>query len=301
MKLVRSSIRRSRVGFIQTFALFLTLASGLFQISSVEAAEPERTIWRGLSDSTLVGLRCENLGLIRQRMVDETKLGTVLFNDQRSESLMQWIEELGSEGLASTGSLDDFGLTVDDLAQVLLGSWGLAMVQVDEPEFSVDAYFIGWLSSETELVEKLWLAIGQAVDGMEDGEILDSVTSESIDGADVLSMRVIDNDFIKVTGREGNVALIAKTERHLIYIQSSETVNAGQTAEVSEYLVDELSQLLVRVESSDTDFVASLGAGPEFEPEEQRDEDLILEIVGDTSRVIGWTRQKIVEEESETF
>ena len=135
---------------------------------SESAESPLRSSWECLPENTLIAVRIPNGGAAVETLKKTTKLGTVALDDKRIEGLREllvtqgWWEPVQKD-------LDQYGLSLDDLAQVFAGEIGFAAVMAEDSPTVRDQsrpvpFGLAWLEPGQELSQRLWRVIERLIE-----------------------------------------------------------------------------------------------------------------------------------------
>ena len=130
-----------------------------------------RPTWECLPEETVVAFRVPDAKSIAKLLVDQTKLGAVLLDEGRVNTLRDFLMEQNfSLWKDLHNDLKEFGFKAEDLQQLCSGAVGFAVVVDPMSGDELQAAGIGWLAPGEEQSTRVWDAIGKAVELHADDE-----------------------------------------------------------------------------------------------------------------------------------
>ena len=173
-----------------TLLVGLLCALGL----TVPASAQEQRSWRCLPQETALAICIANGQVFVDAMRTNTKLGEVLFSAARLEQVKDLIVDLpDGEWEEFHEKLSDYGIEPADLPQLLAGESGFALV-IDQGQAAPDelALFVGlgWIQPGEELAERIYTAIGKAVEDYVDEEHPVTRVDIELEGMPVMHLTV---------------------------------------------------------------------------------------------------------------
>lgn len=151
----------------------LVLLVGTTGLSPTSAEPtPVQPTWQCLPEETAFAVRIPDGRAVAKAFLENTKLGAVLFSDERMAAVTELLQDEDSQGWSKfQASLTEYGFTVDDLINLFAGESGYAVVI--SPHDQQDVPFVAglaWLQPGSALAERVCTAVGEAVQKHEDDE-----------------------------------------------------------------------------------------------------------------------------------
>lgn len=173
-----------------TLLVGLLCALGL----TVPASAQEQRSWRCLPQETALAICIANGQVFVDVMRTNTKLGEVLFSEARLEQVKDLIVDLpDGEWEEFHEKMSDYGIDPADLPQLLAGESGFALV-IDQGQAAPDelSLFVGlgWIQPGEELAERIYTAIGKAVEDYADEEHPVTRVDIELEGMPVMHLTV---------------------------------------------------------------------------------------------------------------
>ena len=164
----QSTSHFSRIIFL--FCLLLTLAAAPSRVWS-EASEPIIATWNCLPEETAFAMRIPNGKAIAEACVQNTKLGTVLFSEKRKKAVDETLRKTDSEEWSEfQKQLSEYGITTDDMLQLLAGESGLAILVTKDEQGEARALALTWIEPGVELAARAYKILGRIIEEHEDDE-----------------------------------------------------------------------------------------------------------------------------------
>ena len=127
--------------------------------------------WNCLPEETALAIRIPNGKAVAEAYVQNTKLGAVLFSEKRKQLVADALRKSDSaEWPEFQEKLAEYGLTTDDLLQLLAGESGYAVLVVDDQQGESLALGLAWLEPGDELATRLYKILGRIIEEQEDDE-----------------------------------------------------------------------------------------------------------------------------------
>lgn len=152
--------------------------------------------WRSLNgEDTFFAARIPNGSGAASALLNNTKLGQVMFSDKRMESLREMIAEETEEGEDSLlNALLKYGFTIDDLPKLLAGETGVAYLRSEAAGDKTAMLGVFWLQPDGEINARILSAIGEAIEEQEDDEYPIERSDIQLAGHDVMQFLVPEID-----------------------------------------------------------------------------------------------------------
>ena len=150
-------------------AALAALALSVLPVTTAGAEDqPPRSAWHCLPENTIAAVRIPHGRALADALRDNTKLGTVMFSQERIEKLKTMIKEQDPDQWEQVNqTLADYNLTMDDFPQILSGESGAGVVlQKQEGRVAV----LAWVEPGEELAGRLINAVKKLIDDHEDDE-----------------------------------------------------------------------------------------------------------------------------------
>ncbi|MDC0935249.1 hypothetical protein OAS39_03105 [Pirellulales bacterium] len=209
----------------------LLLASGSL-CCGAEPPEAALNIWQHLPAETAVALRCPDGQAVVDAMVNDTRLGAVLLSPERRQIVTELLAaELESQPNDEQDNplqaLAGYGFEPGDVATLLEGESGYAMLVPREDDESLMPVGIGWLTPGEELADRVFTAIGEAIEERSDREHPVRRVDTEIAGRTVMQLSLpyfeyehpdeynLPDDFHELEGEERQAALQRAREEYL--------------------------------------------------------------------------------------
>lgn len=139
--------------------------------SACAIAAEDRSSFESLPTQTVLAVRMPEPAAVMQKLTETTRLGNVMFGDNRLTRLMEVLKNhSGEEWEEFASDLAKVGLTPEELPKYLQGDMGYALVMVDRQIKLTDEHdapmLVGllWLTPGAEQAAKLVEAIAKAVE-----------------------------------------------------------------------------------------------------------------------------------------
>lgn len=253
-------------------------------LPSVASAQPVST-WQQLPESTLAAGRLIGDETVVGRLREETKLGEVIFSEERLGRVGELIAERLREDAENVSNiLKNHDLEAIDLTALLSGETGIAVIAGDEDTPS-NSHGLLWFSSSDERFPKLLNAFEELLEELEADEVIQIFDTE-IDGTPALTVQ-------KPTGEVLDNAVLAMLEDRLVIAYSLGMVSADDADEHTRWLSDSLAVALG--DSSDSYFAAMAA---DNRPIENAD-TLFFEAAADIQGFIDWS-SRLANDETES-
>ena len=149
----------------------ISLVSCLFCIvlpADFVSAEPEHSAWQCLPEETVFAARIPNGSQFGEALVKNTKLGTLLFSEKNKAELINVLEQIGEEWEDFQQSLEEFGLSTDDLIQILAGDSGFALLVENETGDQPRPSSLAWIGPGEELTGRAFEILSKVIASQED-------------------------------------------------------------------------------------------------------------------------------------
>ena len=156
----RSGFRRHRM-LLAWVCLLGWIAPGVVQAE-------ERSTWQTLPEETLIAARIPGAGVFMEALRERTKLGAVVFSEERFDRIVPILEKHDSgEWRGFVDELGDYGLTPGDLIGMLAGESGAAVLL--DRDVALGAMPVGmvWVDPGEDLAMRTYEAVVRAVKNAE--------------------------------------------------------------------------------------------------------------------------------------
>jgi len=124
--------------------------------------------WQALPEETLAALRIPNGQVYAQSLVRDTKLGKVLFSEQRKAKVLKILDSSDAEAWEKFQSkLEEYQFTTDDLLHLLAGESGYAVV-TQQADDALEVFGLAWLEPGDELATRAYAAVEKMIEDQDD-------------------------------------------------------------------------------------------------------------------------------------
>ncbi len=154
-----------------------------------QASEAGVATWDCLPEETALAVRIPNGRAIAEACMQNTKLGAVLFSEKRKQAVAESLRKSDSaEWSEFQEQLSEYGLTTDDLLQLVAGESGFAALLFDDEQDEARALALAWLEPGAELAARAYEILGRFIEEQEDDE--HPITRVDLDLADHAVMQL---------------------------------------------------------------------------------------------------------------
>ena len=127
--------------------------------------------WKCLPSETAFAVRIPNGAAFVKELVENTKLGSVVFSEQRKQLVTQAIAQADDEDWKEMKTqLNEYGLEIDDLPKFLSGESGYAIVLDKGDDGKLVPLGVAWLEPGEDLVGRAKQIITMAIEDQEDSD-----------------------------------------------------------------------------------------------------------------------------------
>ncbi|HBE67731.1 MAG TPA: hypothetical protein DDW52_06235 [Planctomycetaceae bacterium] len=204
-------------------------------LASTANAQPVST-WERLPESTLAAGRLIGDESVVGKLRDETKLGEVLFSEERVGKIGELMAKRLREGAENVSKvLENHDLEAADLTALLTGETGIALVAGDE-DTPGSSYGMLWFSSTDERFQKLMSAFEELLEELEADDVIE-IFETDIDGISALTIQKRSDETL-------DNAVLAILEDRLVIAYSLGTVSAENSDQHTQWLSDGLAAAL---------------------------------------------------------
>jgi len=294
-------------------------------LQSVTLAQSMSSTWECLPNETVVAVRIPDGVAFAEAIVRGTKFGAVLFSEQRQAAVMKLLESSDSgEWSEFQEQLKEYGLSLDDIVQLLARESGYAVLMCGEEEQEPVFAGLGWLEPGEDLATRVVEAVAKGIEEQDDAE--HPITRVDLKLADypVMQLRVpsigveydedfqLGDDYSDLSEQEQEAAweeaheawqesavesityrtvLVSRLGGRLLFAHSYQGHDQEAAAAVA---ADELSavfgQLLVAHAGGTGGFVTRVGDDPGVARVLALDGLAVLEVLGDVKPLVGVLR-----------
>ncbi len=155
----------------QRLAALASVAMLHLTLSLPLAGQDVRSSWECLPDETIAAFRVPNGDAFFTALRTQTQIGTVLFQEQRLQAVLDFFKENNPDGWGELHeALGRQGLELSDYGQLVGNDFGYAMVV--EPRADREPLQIGlaWFSPGEELAAKFYNALGDMIEHQEESD-----------------------------------------------------------------------------------------------------------------------------------
>ena len=151
--------------------MHVTSRVAIIMVLSSAALAGESTLrpaWKCLPENTAFAGRIANGQAVVDAFRSQTKLGAVVFGEDRIQHLQSIIKEhMPDQWTFFEEQMGEYSLTPDDFPQLLTGASGFAVV-VDTEGTDPALIGLGWFEPGHDLAARVWNAVGKLIEEQED-------------------------------------------------------------------------------------------------------------------------------------
>lgn len=191
---------------VKTKSSLLALLTAVPLVAPLSGAELKRP-FEGLPAETVAAFRFDNSPEVRQHYVEQTKIGKLLFSDEKIAEYKAFVQSLvdeNEEAAAFVAKLGEVGLGLDDLYAMLSSHLGAAVVMQDVAGFNPMPTLMIWSEMDEEVTARAYQAL---LDASGENEKIER-TDEELAGAPVSRIR---------DAGTGSSFLVGKLENRFIF------------------------------------------------------------------------------------